>query len=327
MSSEEKKFLVTGGAGFIGTNLVRRLLARRFFVSVLDNFVTGKRENIRDLRGNENFKLIEGDVRNKRTVFDAVQNMDVVVHCAAIPGVDESVKNPITTSDVIIRGTLNVLEAARRENVEKIVFASSAAVYGSEVYPLIDEEHPKNPLSPYGTSKLAAEGFCVVFHRLYGVPTVCLRYGSSYGPYQCVARSHEGKVIGGAVIPRFVDRVINNLPPVIEGDGGQSRQFIYVEDIVTATMLAIEIEGISGEAFNISSEEEITIKDLAYLVIRIVGKQGEIEPTYAPPRPGDIKRSTLAIEKARRMIGFYPRIKLEDGIKEYMEWLKINARK
>ena len=322
----EKKILVTGGAGFIGINLVRKLLKGGSYVTVIDNFVTGKRENIEDLLVNENFKLIEGDVRNEKTIYDAVQNMDIIVHCAAIPGVDESINDPFTTTDITIRGTLNVLQAARKENVEKVIFASSAAVYGSEVYPLKDEEHPKNPLSPYGISKLAAEHFCLVFHKLYGVSVICLRYAATYGPYQCVVKSPDGQILRGAVIPRFVDRVMNGLPPIIEGDGLQTRRITYVEDAVRATILAMGKEELSCEVFNVGSDEEITIKDLAFLIIRLAGKQGEIEPLYTSPRPGDIRRSNLNIEKAKKILGFYPKVRLEDGIKRYMKWLKTSAR-
>lgn len=310
-------YLVTGGAGFIGSNIVEELLRRGERVRVLDNFSTGKRENILQLQqmlaaeSNHHLplELMEGDVRSYHIVREAVDGVDYILHQAALPSVPRSVKDPITSNEVNVVGTLNILNAAREARVRRIVYASSSSVYGDlEVLPKTEDMLPK-PLSPYAVSKLAGEKYCQVFTRLYGLETVILRYFNVFGPRQDPTSQYS------AVIPKFVRLIQSGEPPVIYGDGSQSRDFTYVSNVVDANLLACQqsAEELSGEVFNIAFGKRVTINDLVNAVNQLL--QTQVTPRYADPRPGDVKHSLANIGKARQFLGYEPKVDFGEGLK------------
>jgi UDP-glucose 4-epimerase len=297
--------LVTGGAGFIGSNIVRALLDRGDAVRVLDNFSTGSPSNFAALE--RDIEMIEGDLRNYERVHAGVSGVDIVFHQAALPSVPRSLKDPIATNAVNIDGTLNVLLAARDAGVRRVVFASSSSVYGnSTVLPRAESASPE-PISPYAVSKLAAEHYCVSFSQVYGVETVSLRYFNVFGPNQDPTSEYA------AVIPRFFSAIGSGCPVPIYGDGRQLRDFTYVENVVEANLLAAEAEGISGAVLNVATGQATTIDDLADLVAQVLNRKAVKE--YLPPRPGDVRDSWASIEQARRLIDYKPRIGLEEGLR------------
>jgi len=300
------KSLVTGGAGFIGSNLVRALARRGDDVTVLDNFFTGYRENL------EGFpvRLIEADVRSTDAVRDAMRGRDRVFHLAASVGGPRSIENPRADLEVNLGGTLNVLEAARAESVRKIVFASSAGIFGALKQMPIREDHPAEPDTPYGASKLGAEKLCLAYARLYPLAIVSLRYFNVYGPLQ----RYDGY---GNVIPIFARRILDGHAMVIHGDGGQTRDFVHVDDVVQATLKAGDAENLSG-AFNIASGTSVTIEHLARLMREFSGASAPIQ--YGPPRKGDVRHSVADISAARNAFGFQPAVKLDIGLRGYLSW-------
>ncbi len=313
-------YLVTGGAGFIGSNIVEELLRRGERVRVLDNFSTGKRENILQLQqtlaaeSNHHppLEIMEGDVRSYHIVREAVDGVDYILHQAALPSVPRSVKDPITSNEVNVVGTLNILNAAREARVRRIVYASSSSVYGDlEVLPKTEDMLPK-PLSPYAVSKLAGEKYCQVFTRLYGLETVILRYFNVFGPRQDPTSQYS------AVIPKFVRLIQTGESPVIYGDGSQSRDFTYVSNVVEANLLACQqsAEELSGEVFNIAFGKRVTINDLVNAINQSLNTH--VEPRYADPRPGDVKHSLANIGKARQILGYEPKIDFGEGLKRLM---------
>lgn len=303
--------LVTGGAGFIGTNLVRALLDRGDTVRVLDNFSTGKRENLRDLA--DLIEMIEGDVRSYHIVREAVEGMDVVLHQAALPSVPRSIKDPITTHEVGVNGTLNVLQAARDCRVGRVVFASSSSVYGNTQELPKHERMTPTPLSPYAVSKLAGEHYCQVFFRLYGLETVALRYFNIFGPRQDPASLYS------AVIPKFIDTMRSGARPVIFGDGEQSRDFTYVDNVVAANFLAATADaGVAGEVFNVACHDRITLNRLVEELNAGLGTT--IDPSYGPPRLGDVQHSFAAIDKFRDVTGYEPVVPFAEGIRRTIAW-------
>jgi dTDP-glucose 4,6-dehydratase len=305
------KILVTGGAGFIGSHLVDRLIEERFEVAVLDNFRSGRVENIARQLESEKFKLIKGDVRDRRIVKEALDDVDAVVHLAALISVEESIKSPFETYDVNLTGTMNILEEAVRKGVKKFVYASSTAVYG-EGNPLpLKEDHPLKSISPYAASKASAEFFCKAFNRSYGLNTIILRYFNVYGPRQ------EGNPYSG-VIAKFVKNCSNNEPMTIYGDGNQTRDFVYVDDVVEATMLAIESSDAVGDVFNVCTGRPIKINELAQNVKDVLRK-GELRVIYDKPRVGDIRDNYGDPTKAEDILGFKFRVKLDEGIKKLIE--------
>ncbi len=303
-----QQYLVTGGAGFIGSNIVKELLNRGEQVRVLDNFATGKRENLLPFNGNPNLEVIEGDLRSFHIVRDAVRGCDYVLHQGALPSVPRSIKDPITSNEVNINGTLHILEAAREFGVKRVVFASSSSVYGnSETLPKV-ETMPVAPLSPYALTKYAGERYCQVFYTLYGVETVALRYFNVFGPNQDPTSQYS------AVIPKFIKMMKEGRSPVIYGDGTQSRDFTYVTNNVEANLLACTTPGIAGEVFNIACGERYTLLDLVDTINQILGTH--IEPIFQPSRPGDVKHSLAAIEKAKDRLGFQVKVRFEEGLRE-----------
>lgn len=311
-------YLVTGGAGFIGSNIVEELLRRGERVRILDNFSTGKRENIAQLQqtlaaesnNHLQLELVEGDVRSYHIVREAVDGVDFILHQAALPSVPRSVKDPITSNEVNVVGTLNILNAAREARVRRIVYASSSSVYGDlEVLPKTEDMLPK-PLSPYAVSKLAGEKYCQVFTRLYGLDTVILRYFNVFGPRQDPTSQYS------AVIPKFIQLIKKGESPVIYGDGSQSRDFTYVSNVVEANLLACQsgLEELSGEVFNIAFGKRVTINDLVSAINKYL--DARVEPRYADPRPGDVKHSLANIGKARQLLGYEPKVDFGDGLKK-----------
>ena len=307
-------YLITGGAGFIGSNIVETLLQRGDRVRVLDNFSTGKRENIKPFL--DRIELIEGDIRSYHIVREAVDGVDFVLHQAALPSVPRSVKDPITSNEVNVTGTLNILDAARDARVKRLVYASSSSIYGDlDTLPKTEDMLPK-PLSPYAVSKLAGEKYCQSFTRLYGMETVSLRYFNVFGPRQDPYSQYS------AVIPKFVDLIRAGQPPLVHGDGEQSRDFTFVANVVQANLLACEqgLEDLAGEVFNIACGKRITINMLIKTINELTGMQ--VEAQYAAPRSGDVKHSLANIGKARQFLGYEPGIDLREGLERVIAWMK-----
>lgn len=302
--------LVTGGAGFIGSNLCIALLERGFGVRVLDNLVTGREEN---LQGYEReIEMIRGDIRNPDEVAKAVKGVDVVFHQAALPSVPRSVADPWTSNEYNVTGTLNVFIAARDHGVKRVVYASSSSVYGNtEVLPKVETMVPR-PMSPYAVSKLTGEVYGRVFTELYGLETVGLRYFNVFGPRQDPNSEYA------AVIPKFIKALLAQESPTIYGDGEQSRDFTFITDVVEANILAAEAPGVGGEVFNIACGHRTTLNELLEMVRSITGST--VETVYTDPRPGDVKHSLADIDKAQRLLGYQPRIGMEEGLQNTVEW-------
>jgi nucleoside-diphosphate-sugar epimerase len=306
------KYLVTGGAGFIGSHIVESLVAQEKDVRVLDNFLTGKRENIADFMGK--IDLMEGDIADLDTCKKAVQGVDYVLHHAALPSVPRSIEDPVLTNAINVGGTLNILVASKEAAVKRIVFASSSSVYGD------DPDLPKKegsegiPLSPYAVTKLVGEKYMRIFSDIYGLGTVSLRYFNIFGPRQDPL-SHYA-----AVIPRFITWMDKGESPRIFGDGEQSRDFTYVTNVVRANMLALEAEEVSGEVLNIACGDRITVNTLFEKIRRFFQK--DIEPVYEDTRPGDVRHSFADITRARELIEYEPRVSFDEGLRETIQWYR-----
>jgi nucleoside-diphosphate-sugar epimerase len=298
------KALVTGGGGFIGSHLVERLLREGRDVRVLDNFATGRRANLLPLEGE--FELIEGDIQSYERAHNAVRGCELVFHLAALPSVPRSIQDPLTSTASNVTGTLNVLLAARDEGVRRVVFASSSSVYGPQPEYPQREEAAARPISPYGVSKLAAEGYCRAFTQVYGLETVAVRYFNVFGPRQDPLSQYA------AVIPRFITAALNGEQPVIFGDGEQSRDFTYIDNTVDGTVLASTAEGVEGETFNIACGEAITLNQLIEHIREISGKP--VGPLYADRQPGDLQRSQADISRARESLGYEPAVDVRGGL-------------
>ena len=297
------KALVTGGGGFIGSNLVRALLARGDDVRILDNFSTGSRSNLEGL----DVEVVEGELRSYERVHAAVRGSEVVFHLGALGSVPRSVQDPLTSSAVNVEGTLNVLLAARDENVRRVVFSSSSSVYGSAGALPRTEEMAPDPISPYGVAKLAAERYCVSFSRVYEqFETVVLRYFNVFGPHQSPYTQYA------AVVPLFITEIARGKPIVVYGDGEQSRDFTYVANVVDATVRAADATGASGRIFNVAAGRPASVNELAEAVGRILGKP--VERRSAPPRPGDVRDSWADVSAARDGLGYEPHVTLEQGL-------------
>jgi len=303
---------VAGGAGFIGSHVVDRLIEADIEVTVLDNLRTGQVENIKRHEKNKNFRFVRGDVRNFKLVKELVSNVDAVFNLAALVSVPRSIENPLLTNDVNVKGTLNLLKASLDSDVKRFVQSSSAAVYGENRKLPVRESFAPEPMSPYGVSKLAADNYAKVFHNVYGLETVCLRYFNVFGPRQtCSAYS--------GVISIFVNQLLRDQPPTILGDGEQTRDFVFVEDVASANLLALTKKGVAGEIFNVSTGKATTINKLVQKLQEITGKT-DLKPIYGEPRPGDIRHSYANIEKARRVLGYKPVYQLEEGLRKLVDW-------
>ena len=310
MSRGGTKVLVTGGGGFIGSNLVDRLLHDGYTVHVLDNFATGRRENLSDVLGE--IELIEGDLQSYERVHNAIRGCELVFHEGALPSVPRSIQDPLTSNAVNITGTLNVLLAARDEGVRRVVYASSSSVYGAnEELPKREDQHPV-PIAPYAVSKLAGEGHCRSFWHVYGLETVALRYFNVFGPRQDPTSQYS------AVIPMFITAFLDDQRPTIYGDGEQSRDFTYIENVVEATLLAARADGVAGETFNVASGERISLNTLIAELRELTGK--EIEPIHTDPRPGDVRHSLADVSKAREALGYEPAVNAREGLRRVFSW-------
>jgi len=303
-------YLVTGGAGFIGSHIAEELVHRGETVRVLDNLSTGKKENLSGVIGRLDF--LEGDVRDIDACRRAVRGADHVLHQAALASVIGSVADPLLTNAINVTGTLNLLLAARDASVRSFVLASSSAAYGDDPGLSKLEGEEGKALSPYGVSKLAGEKYCEAFHVLFGMKAAALRYFNVFGPRQDPRSEYA------AVIPVFITKALEGERPVIYGDGEQSRDFIYVKSVVEANILAAESPAAGGETINIASGTGLTVNALLDAVNRITGKG--IQAVFEPPRPGDIKYSVADIGKARRVLGFEPRIPFLEALRETVSW-------
>jgi UDP-glucose 4-epimerase len=308
------KILVAGGAGFIGSHIVDKLIETDAEVTVLDSLDTGRMENIDQHKRNKNFHFVKGDVRSFKLVKKLVNNADAVFNLAAAVSVPRSVENPLLVNDVNVKGTLNLLKASLDSGVRRFIQASSASVYGdAEKLPVREDLAPR-PLSPYAVSKLAAENYAIVFNQVYGLETVCLRFFNVYGPRQAY-NPYSG------VITIFINELLRNRPPKIFGDGKQTRDFVYVEDVVSANMLALTKRSAIGETFNISTGKATTLNKLVQVLQKIINKKN-LKPVYNEPRWGDIRHSCACIEKARTLLGYEPMFSLEKGLKELVKGYK-----
>jgi len=311
MSFENKKILVTGTAGFIGSNLTDKLLELGAFVIGIDNLFNGRLENLDTALKSEKFQFFKGDIRDINFLLEISKDIDIIFHQAAFTSVPQSVLMPQSCNDVNINGVLNVLNTARKNNIEKIIFASSSSVYGDEPSLPKKEDMKKNPKSPYAVSKLAGEGYIQVYHQLYGLNTTILRYFNIYGP-----RQKDSPYSG--VIAIWLGRIIRNEELIIFGDGQNSRDFTYIKDVIQANILASKYDT-PGEIFNIGANSPIKLIDLAKLMLKITNKEN-LNIIYSDPRPGDILHSYADISKAKDLIKFEPEYIQEQGLKDYLKW-------
>lgn len=311
------KVLVTGGAGFIGSHVVEKLVKTQCEVSVIDNLFTGKVENLQPRFADDKVRFFKGDIRDEKLVNVLTRRVDAVVHLAAISSVPFSVENPVLTNEVNVNGTLNLLRACVNGDVERFVFISSCAVYGEPCYFPVDEEHPTMPQSPYAASKLAAEHYCKVFGIVYGLDTVILRPFNVYGSRQREENEY------GSVVTRFASNLIYGKSLVIYGDGSQTRDFVHVEDVAEAVRLALENENAGGQTFNVGSGKATSIDELAGLFVKNFGEEAEI--IYEKPRAGDLKQSYADIARAEKVLGYKPKTPLEHGLRSLMLKLKEKA--
>jgi UDP-glucose 4-epimerase len=304
------RVLVTGGGGFIGSNLVRALLERGDEVRVLDNFSTGNRTNLEDL----DIEVVEGELRSYERVHNAVRGTDVVFHLGALGSVPRSVQDPLTSSAVNVEGTLNVLLAARDEGVRRVVYSSSSSVYGTRRELPVSEDQSPDPLSPYGVAKLAAERYCVSFSRVYeSFQTVVVRYFNVFGPRQSPFSQYA------AVIPLFITAIAAGRSIRIDGDGDQRRDFTYVSNVVDGTMRAGDAEGANGQIFNVAASAPVSVNQVAETIGEILGKP--VQKEFAPPRAGDIRDSWADVSRAREVLGWEPSVGLEDGLQRTIDAL------
>lgn len=308
---KNKNIIITGGAGFIGSNLVRALSVDNH-VTVIDDLSTGHLDNIQDLISNKRIEFVKKSIIDLTLLNNLFKNQDYIFHEAALPSVPRSIKDPLTTNTINITGTLNVLLAARDNGVKKVVYASSSSVYGDTPTLPKKENMIPNPLSPYAVSKLAGEYFCQIFSGVYGLPTVALRYFNVYGPRQDPISEYA------AVIPKFVNQVLNNRKIIIYGDGEQTRDFTYVDDVVHANILAAERK--TTGVFNTAGGKRITLNNLAQTIMKLCKKKVDI--TYEDVRPGDIKHSLADISKIKKRFDYIPKYNIDEGLKETIQWFQ-----
>jgi len=312
MTGNFTRVLVAGGAGFIGSHIVDRLMKQDIQVTVLDNLYTGQLKNIEHHRYNKNFNFVRGDVRNFDLVKRLIKDVDAVFNEAAVVSVPRSMEDPLLANEVNVGGTLNLLKACLDFGVKRFVQASSASVYGNtETLPISEDLSPM-PISPYAVSELAAENYAKVFCTAYGLDTICLRYFNVYGPRQTFS-------VYSGVITIFVNQLLGDQQPIIFGDGKQTRDFVYVEDVVDANMLALTAKQAKGEVFNIATGRTSTINQLVRNLQETMNKK-HLKPTHQHPRPGDIRHSYASIEKAKKILGYKPKFSLKKGLTKLVEW-------
>lgn len=307
-------YVVTGGAGFIGSHIAEELVRLQHTVRIVDNFFSGKEENIAGIRSN--VEVFRQDIAETGKLSDIFKGADYVIHQAAIPSVPRSILDPVSSNRANVDGTLNVLVAARDAGVKRVVYASSSSVYGESPTLPKREDMPTAPLSPYGAQKLFAETYCRMFTRVYGLETASLRYFNVFGPRQDATSQYSG------VFAKFIPSVLQDRAPTIYGDGLQSRDFTYVANVVAANLMACTAPGIGGEVFNIACGGRITVNAILEQINRITGKN--ITATYLEPRQGDIKHSQADIEKAATRMGYRPAVTFEEGLRNTVEWYREN---
>ena len=307
-------YVVTGGGGFIGSHIVEELLRRNEIVRVIDNFSTGKWENVEPFEGGA--EIIEADIAEGKNLPRFLEGADYVIHQAAIPSVPKSILDPVKSHHANVNGTLQLLNASREADVKRVVYASSSSVYGDSPTLPKHEGMMPNPLSPYGAQKLFAEIYCQVFTRAYGLETVSLRYFNVFGPRQDSTSQYSG------VLALFIPAVLQSKRPTIYGDGLQSRDFTYVQNVVEANLLACAVPGVAGQVFNVACGDRITVNSMLQQINKITGK--DIAPIYADPRPGDIKHSQADITRAKEHLGYQPKISFEEGLRNTIEWYRKN---
>lgn len=303
------KYLITGGAGFIGSNIVERLINDNEYVRVIDDFSTGKKGNLETFEGR--YELVQADIREFNVVREAVEGIDVVFHEAALPSVQRSIIDPISSNEVNITGTLNVLWASKEAGVKRVVYASSSSVYGDTPELPKHEGMPTNPLSPYAVSKLAAEKYLGVFARLYGIETVALRYFNVFGPRQDPTSQYS------AVIPKFITSMLKDERPIIYGDGEQSRDFTYIDNVVGANLLAASRPITEPLVLNCATQHRVTLNELVHHINSLLGK--DLKPIYAEPRRGDIKHSLAATARINNALGYEPHVGFLEGLKKTID--------
>jgi len=306
------KYLVTGGAGFIGSNIVETLVAGGEEVVVIDDLSTGKIENIEPWINS--IKFIEGDIRDREKVREAMSGVDYVLHQAALASVPRSIENPVLVNEVNVSGTITLLEEARKAGIKRFVYAASSSAYGdTEVLPKT-EDMPAAPLSPYAVSKLTGEYYCSVYNHVYGLSTVSLRYFNVFGPRQDPNSQYA------AVIPIFISSLLRGERPTIFGDGEQSRDFTFVTNVVNANILASRCEEAAGQVLNVACGERYTLNELFSLLRQMINV--EIDPVYADPRPGDVKHSQADISRAKELLKYEPEISFKEGLEKTVEWYR-----
>jgi len=303
-------YVVTGGGGFIGSHIAHELIRRGETVKVIDNFSTGKRENVKAFE--KNAEVIEADITDAKRLAELFKGVDYVIHQAAIPSVPKSILDPVKSHNANVNGTLNVLVSARDAGVKRVVYASSSSLYGNSPTLPKHEGMMPNPLSPYGAQKLFAEMYCQVFTKAYGLETVSLRYFNVFGPRQDSTSQYSG------VLALFIPAVLEGRRPTIYGDGLQSRDFTYVQNVVEANLLACHVPGVGGQVFNIACGDRITVNSMLQQINKILGK--DIAAIYADPRSGDIKHSQAEIIRAKEHLGYQPQVTFGEGLQRTVEW-------
>jgi UDP-glucose 4-epimerase len=309
-----EKVLVTGGAGFIGSNISRKLVSEGCFVRVVDNLLTGKRSNLGDII--DKIEFVEADMGDPKVAAAAMKGIDVVLHQGALPSVPKSVEDPAATHRHCVDATFTLLMAARDAKVKRFVYAASSSAYGDTPTLPKAETMSTSPLSPYAVAKLVGEYYCSVFYKVFGLETISLRYFNVFGPFQDPTSQYA------AAIPAFVTAILKDEPPTIYGDGEQSRDFTYIDNVVEANLLAARAAETKGQVVNIACGEAVTINEIIGMINNIAGKN--VKPVYAPPRPGDVKHSLADISLAKEVIGFQPVVPFKEGLKLAADWYRDN---
>ncbi len=309
-----EKFLVTGGAGFIGSNISKRLVSQDCFVRVIDNLLTGKKSNLAEVI--DKIEFIEADMGDSEVAQSAMKDIDVVFHEGALPSVPVSVENPAATHKHCVDATFTLLLAARDAGIKRFVYAASSSAYGDAPTSPKVETMPACPLSPYAVAKLTGEYYCSVFSKIFGLETISLRYFNVFGPQQDPRSQYA------AAIPAFVTAILKDEPPTIYGDGEQSRDFTYIDNVVDANLLAARSKRTQGEVVNIACGKAVTVNEIIDMINNLLGKN--VKPKYTAPRPGDVKHSLADITAAKNLIDFKPKVSFNDGLRLAIDWYKAN---
>jgi UDP-glucose 4-epimerase len=309
-----EKFLVTGGAGFIGSNICKELVSQDRFVRVIDNLLTGKKSNLADVI--DKIEFIQADMGDSEVARSAMKDIDVVLHQGALPSVPVSIDDPAATHKHCVDATFTLLLAARDAGIKRFVYAASSSAYGDAPASPKVETMPVSPLSPYAVAKLTGEYYCSVFYKIFGLETISLRYFNVFGPYQDPASQYA------AAIPAFVTAILKDQPPTIYGDGEQSRDFTYIDNVVEANLLAARAKQTKGEVINIACGQAVTVNEIIDMINELLGKN--VKPIYTDPRPGDVKHSLADITLAQQTIGFKPTVLFNDGLKKAIDWYRDN---